>query len=238
MVPFSRFSDNCRCRGDTLRLVLWLTSLNRLPDIGDPFDVAAFRTFRLPDNRNAFTFFRRAWIAVEPNIYYLPGSSETNPEFHAFVEANRPAVEMIIKGAEQVDGISGRVCEPLPEENNSDLASAYPLQASRAWMIGMMRTEGTLRDERGPWSGRISRACPTTARPTWPMRWRRPSSGGLGCLGPATAEVIPSAVRGRSAMSKPALLSRIAVYVILRTKRTAERADRIASLLGLVALAY
>src|SRR5947207_300779 len=29
----------------------WLTSLNGLPDIGDPFDVAEFRAFRVPDER-------------------------------------------------------------------------------------------------------------------------------------------------------------------------------------------
>ena len=46
-----------------------------------------------------------------------------------------------------------------------------------------------------PWSGPISRACPTTARPTWPMRRRRQSSSGFGRLGPAgAAEVIPSAL--------------------------------------------
>jgi hypothetical protein len=143
----------CLAFAATALAIWWLTSLNGLPDIGDPFDVAAFRTFSLPDDQNAFTFFRRAWKAVEPNIYYLPGSSETIPEFRAFVEANRPAVELIIKGAEQVDGISGPVGEPLPKEHNSDLASAYPLQASRAWMIGMMLTEGTLREERGDTAG-------------------------------------------------------------------------------------
>jgi hypothetical protein len=137
----------------TALAIWWLTSLKGLPDIGDPFDVAAFRTFRLPDDQNAFAFFRRAWKAVEPNIYYLPGSSETIPEFRAFVEANRPAVELIIKGAEQGDGISGPVGEPLPGENNSDLASAYPLQASRAWMIGIMLTEGSLREQRGDMAG-------------------------------------------------------------------------------------
>src|SRR4051812_42674219 len=44
--------------------VWWLNSLNGLPDIGDPFDVAAFRTFSLPEDQNAFTFFRRAWKAA------------------------------------------------------------------------------------------------------------------------------------------------------------------------------
>jgi hypothetical protein len=130
--------------------IWWLNSLNGLPDISDPFDVAAFRTFSLPDDQNAFTFFRRAWKAVEPNIYYLPGSSETIPEFRAFVEANRPVVELIIKGAEQVDGISGPVGEPPPEEKDS---ARYPIQASRAWMIGIMLTEGSLREERGDMAG-------------------------------------------------------------------------------------
>ena len=56
----------CLAVAATALAIWWLTSLNGLPDIGDPFDVAAFRTFRLPDEQNAFTFFRRAWKAVEP----------------------------------------------------------------------------------------------------------------------------------------------------------------------------
>jgi hypothetical protein len=131
--------------------IWWLNSLNGLPDVGDPFDVAAFRSFSLPDEKNAFTFFRRSWKTIEP--IYAGGWSETNPEFRAFVEANRPAVELFIKGAEQVDGISGPVGEPLPGENNSDLDSAYPLQASSWGLIGMTLMEGGLREERGDMAG-------------------------------------------------------------------------------------
>jgi hypothetical protein len=32
--------------------IWWLNSLNGLPDIGDPFDVAAFRAFSVPDERS------------------------------------------------------------------------------------------------------------------------------------------------------------------------------------------
>src|SRR6516165_12114422 len=46
--------------------VWWLNSLNGLPDIGDPFDVAAFRAFRIPDDQNAFTFVRRANEKLTP----------------------------------------------------------------------------------------------------------------------------------------------------------------------------
>lgn len=128
--------------------IWWLTSLNGLPNIDDPFDVAAFRTFSLPDDQNAFTFFQRAWKALGtvPNIDW----SETNPEFRAFVEVNRPAVELIIKGTEQVDGISGPVGEPLPGESNSDCP---PLQALSGGMIGILLTEGRLREDRGDMAG-------------------------------------------------------------------------------------
>ena len=47
--------------------IWWLTSLNGLPDIGDPFDVAAFRAFRVPDDQNAFTFLRRADEKLTPS---------------------------------------------------------------------------------------------------------------------------------------------------------------------------
>jgi hypothetical protein len=138
----------CLAIAATALAIWWLTSLNRLPDIGDPFDVAAFRTFRLPDDQNAFTFFRRAWKAAEPT--YGGGWSETNPEFRAFVEANHPAVELILKGAEQVDGISGPVGVPLPGENNVD---GPPLQASSWGLIGMLLMQGTLREEMGDMAG-------------------------------------------------------------------------------------
>ena len=47
--------------------IWWLTSLNGLPDIGEPFDVAAFRVFSVPDDRNAFTYLRRAQEALTPS---------------------------------------------------------------------------------------------------------------------------------------------------------------------------
>ena len=49
--------------------IWWLNSLNGLPDIGDPFDVAAFRAFSIPDDQNAFTFLRRAYEKLTP----MPG---------------------------------------------------------------------------------------------------------------------------------------------------------------------
>ena len=56
--------------------IWWLTSLNGLPDIGDPFDVAAFRAFRIPDEQNAFVFFRRANEKLSP-LPALPGRAKS-----------------------------------------------------------------------------------------------------------------------------------------------------------------
>ena len=57
----------CVAVAATAFAIWWLNSLNGLPDIGDPFDVAAFRAFRLPDEQNAFTYLRRAWKSSLPS---------------------------------------------------------------------------------------------------------------------------------------------------------------------------
>ena len=57
----------------TALAIWWLTSLNGLPDIGDPFDVAAFRAFSIPDDQNAFTFLRRANEKLTP----MPGGTDS-----------------------------------------------------------------------------------------------------------------------------------------------------------------
>ncbi len=83
--------------------------------------LSAFPTIRTPSH-----FSGRRGKPSSP--IYGGGWSETNPEFRAFVEANRPAVELIFKGAEQVDGISGPVGEPLSGENNVDGPSPSGLE--------------------------------------------------------------------------------------------------------------
>ena len=59
-------------------------------------------------------------------------------------------MELFIKAAEQVDGISGPVGEPLPGENNSWVP---PYQASSWGLLGMTLMEGRLREERGDMAG-------------------------------------------------------------------------------------
>ena len=80
-------------------LAIWcLTSLNGLPDIGGPFDVAAFRDFSILEDRNAFVFFGRAnekrssfplWVDGEASSA-TAAWSESDPKVRAWVEPDRP----------------------------------------------------------------------------------------------------------------------------------------------------
>jgi hypothetical protein len=84
--------------------IWWLTSLNGLPDIGDPFDVAAFRASSVPDDQNAFTFLRRAEEALTPSPASLAVSwSEADPMLREWVLANRRAIELFQQGADRSD---------------------------------------------------------------------------------------------------------------------------------------
>src|SRR5262249_23671953 len=94
--------------------IWWLNSLNGLPDIGDPFDVAAFRAFRLPDEQNAFTYLRRASEMVTPLRGMVSGNgadpselkfswSVANPTLRKWAGENREALELFRQGAEQAD---------------------------------------------------------------------------------------------------------------------------------------
>ena len=78
--------------------IWWLTSLNGLPDIGDPFDVAAFRAFSVPDDHNAFTYFRRASEKVTP-VRGIAGSERGGPErFEILVVDREPDVAGVGRG--------------------------------------------------------------------------------------------------------------------------------------------
>jgi hypothetical protein len=133
--------------------IWWLTSLNGLPDIGDPFDVAALRSFRIPDEENAFKFFRRAKETLTP-VPEVPSAqhdrssvvpwSMTHPKLRAWVETNRPAVELFLQGAERADGIS----RPAGEGYSERYMSAEP-----GWLIWLVLSEGGRREESGDMAG-------------------------------------------------------------------------------------
>jgi len=91
------------------------TSLIGLPDVGDPFDVAAFRAVRVPENLDAFVPLRQgaaklsrmpsllsAVIRLGPGV----GWSQADPKLREWALANRAALIAFRQGAERVDGIA------------------------------------------------------------------------------------------------------------------------------------
>ena len=173
MFPVSQFSDNCRCKGDTLWLgwresqadgscfawrgrfhadpireprggewhvvedasiaaqeapptaggsllvvtiglavaagalaIWWLNSLNGLPDIGDPFDVAEFRGFPHSRRTECLHLFPASVGKSSPPCPSTVAMDD--PRLHDWFEANRPLVDLFIQAAECADGISGR----------------------------------------------------------------------------------------------------------------------------------
>ena len=87
----------CVAVAATALAIWWLNSLNGLPDIGEPFDVAAFRALSIRDDQNAFTFLRRADEALTPmpawtraaGVSGVVSWSEEDPKLREWVEANR-----------------------------------------------------------------------------------------------------------------------------------------------------
>jgi hypothetical protein len=131
--------------------IWWLTCLNGLPDIGDPFDVNAVRGLTIPDDENALTFLRRA----QETLILLPvlprrvtadaptvAWSQADPKLREWVEANRPALELFLQGADRPDGIwqpSGQLYwQYYPMQNNGSLMWVALLEGGRRGESGDM----------------------------------------------------------------------------------------------------
>jgi len=132
----------CVAVAATALAIWWLNSLNGLPDIGDPFDVAAFRAFRLPDEQNAFTYLRRASEKLTPMVGMVGGNgaepgelkfswSIANPTLRKWAGENREAFELFQQGAEQADA-ANPAGDPTDHRSfHGGLISLALLEASR-----------------------------------------------------------------------------------------------------------
>ena len=106
----------------------WWTQLVGLPDIGDPFDVAAFRAMTIPDDRNAFVLYRQAAAVLKPlklpedvkgrRINHFARWADAEPEFHRWVEENREALALYRQGAEMPD--CARYVDRVPYDRSLD----------------------------------------------------------------------------------------------------------------------
>ena len=98
--------------------VWWATSLNDLPDVGDPFDVEAFvKSSRMPDSENAFSLYGKAVerfhdepvVTQNWNLMWTSirgGWAKTDPQTRSWVAANREALDLWREGTTRTDGIA------------------------------------------------------------------------------------------------------------------------------------
>jgi hypothetical protein len=112
----------------TIFAIWWLSSLNALRDIGEPFDVEAFRAFRIPDDQNAFALLRRANEKYVPIRELTRGARASNPtvpwsladpKLREWAEANRKALELFQKAAAKPDAANS-AGEPATLLDNPD----------------------------------------------------------------------------------------------------------------------
>jgi hypothetical protein len=160
----------CVAVAATAFAIWWLNSLNGLPDIGDPFDVATFRAFGLPDEQNAFTFVRRA----NEKLTQIPGDladgpypqdpkfswSIANPKLREWAGENREALELFLQGADRPDAslpagdptadvvpgnlISVAFLEGSRRQESGDTAGTWDCHRAVLRMITHMRRRGDL----------------------------------------------------------------------------------------------
>ncbi len=131
----------------------WATQLWSLPDVGDPFDVAAFEAHRVPDDRNAFIEYepaasllraaRKGTVGLQRATYSEEWSKAGQP-WRDLVAKARPALDLWRVGTEKPDflyhhpdGLSFNTLLPVSQEL-SQLAKLAVLEGSRLESEGDM----------------------------------------------------------------------------------------------------
>jgi hypothetical protein len=162
----------CVAVAATALAIWWFNSLNGLPDIGDAFDVAAFRAFSIPDDQNAFTYLRRASEKLTPIVGMVGGSgtdpgdlkfswSIANPTLREWAGENREAFELFQQGAELSDAANpagdstdnvdpGRLItlaalEASRREEDGDTAGAWNCHRAVLRTLSHIRRRGSTR---------------------------------------------------------------------------------------------
>jgi hypothetical protein len=135
-------------------LLWWAMQLWGLPDIGEPFDIAAFRSRTIPEDRNAVVLYRQAERKLKPISQFekhttnqvdpLARWSKTTPEIRRWLEANHEALELYRQGTKRPDA--------LDLDSRSDgrvLDHAFWALRNLALLEGSRRED--LRDMAGAW---------------------------------------------------------------------------------------
>jgi hypothetical protein len=88
--------------GSSAFVTWWFTSLSGLPDIGDPFDLAAFDGAPIPDDQNAFVLYKQAVekLVQEPADMTYSWSA-AGPVEKGWLARNREALDLWRRGTER-----------------------------------------------------------------------------------------------------------------------------------------
>jgi hypothetical protein len=105
----------------------WMQVWN-LPDIGEPFDVAAFLQVKVPDDRNAMVAYRDAakrlispnsgYAVTSPKVWTVLDWAAADPEVRRWVEDNRPAMDLWLAATARPDAMLDRSDRTMSGEDN------------------------------------------------------------------------------------------------------------------------
>lgn len=131
----------------------WWTGALELPDIGDPFDVALYRSERIAPGLNAFEVWREASAKYLPRPRELPqAASRGLPGFApppvAWLDSNKEALDLFIRGAALPDALA-----PRPDPSPGGLKRSGEAVAHAVQLISLALDEGLRRHQAAEFEG-------------------------------------------------------------------------------------
>ncbi len=133
----------------------WEAQLIGLPDVGDPFDVAAFRSRTIPDDRNAFVLYNQAAAQVKPILGYFkrPKTSDelfarwskADEDIRRLLAENREALVIFRQGTERPDALEPAI--------GTGQDSYETLPAGFSFRLMVLLEASRLEDDQGDMAG-------------------------------------------------------------------------------------
>jgi hypothetical protein len=129
----------------------WLLQLAGLPDIGDPFDVTAFRAFSVPDDQNAFVLYSKAAALLKARPEYQATSgvndmlalwSTASPELRRCVDDNREALAVYCEGAARPDAVDSNA--GLERESFTTLSALWSFRFLAMLKASQLEEQGNM----------------------------------------------------------------------------------------------
>jgi hypothetical protein len=134
--------------GSTALMTWWTTTLMGLPDVGDPFDVAAFTEAPVADDDNAYVLYREAiarWVpsSDQPTNFDWPAAG---PVEKAWLERNREAIGLWRRGTERTKALY----VPL---RSMTIMTQLPVLDRIRWFMRLAKLEGGRLEAEGDMEG-------------------------------------------------------------------------------------